>query len=236
MWEIPIPGFVGSGKAAKVAEKEGGLAAFIKGIITTILAVPCSGPGIAVALSWCTGKPLAMVYLVFVMMGLGMALPYIVIGLNPSLVKFLPKPGTWMETFKQLMGFCLLGTTVWLLWTMQFEMVLPTVAFLFVLWLACWIIGNIPLVATRAQRVRGWGTALAVAGLLGWFCLGWFGDVVEHKFNRRVNRELANVGNQLVEEDHNNPYRLDWQPFTFQRLEDELAAGNTVMVDFTADW
>ena len=123
VWEIPIPGFVGSSEMAKSAEKEGPVAAYIKGIITTLLAIPCSGPGLGIALTYCakqmaenSGTQGAInVYLVFIALGIGMAFPYLVIGAKPSLVRFLPKPGGWMETFKELMGYVLLATIVFIM-------------------------------------------------------------------------------------------------------------------------
>ena len=74
VWEIPIPGFMGSGTANELAAREGPAGAFFKGVVTTILATPCCGPGLATALAWCGGKPIPVVYAVFTVMGLGMAL------------------------------------------------------------------------------------------------------------------------------------------------------------------
>lgn len=236
VWEIPIPGFVGSGKTAELAEKEGVTAAFVKGIITTILAVPCSGPGIAYALTWTTGKPTPLVLLVFLFMGLGMALPYLVIGMNPKLVKFIPKPGPWMETFKQIMGFFLLATVIWLLWTMSWSLVLPTVAFLFGLWVSCWIVGRTSMVDPFPKRMRSWAVAGAVGAVLGWLSLGLLGDVVEKRYENNLRRELVERGAELEDDVAHNPNHLNWKPYTKQRLQEEFAAGNNVMVDFTADW
>ena len=115
VWEIPIPGFIGSGSAQEAAAQEGPLGAFLKGVITTILATPCTGPGMAVALGWAISQPAATTLAVFFALGIGMASPYLVIGAFPSLIRFLPKPGAWMVTFKQLMGFVLIATVVFLL-------------------------------------------------------------------------------------------------------------------------
>ena len=130
VWEIPIPGFVGGGAANELAAKEGPAGAFFKGAITTILATPCSGPGIAIALGYCTGKPIGFVYLIFTMLGLGMASPYLIIGANPKLIRFLPKPGMWMETFKQIMGFVLMATVIYLLSFINWANILPTLTLL----------------------------------------------------------------------------------------------------------
>ena len=93
VWEIPIPGFVGRGKAVELAEKEGFAGAFVKGAITTILATPCTAPFLAPALTWAASQPPPETYAVFTAVGLGMASPYLVIGAFPGLLSFLPKPG-----------------------------------------------------------------------------------------------------------------------------------------------
>ncbi len=115
VWEIPIPGFVGSGRSAELAAREGATGAFAKGVLTTILATPCSGPYLGAVFSYALTQSAVVTYVVFASIGLGMASPYLLIGAFPSLVRFLPRPGAWMETFKQFMGFVLLGTAVYLL-------------------------------------------------------------------------------------------------------------------------
>lgn len=231
VWEIPIPGFVGSSKAAQAAEKEGPFAAMIKGIITTVLAVPCSGPALATALAWCTGKPAYLVYLVFLFMGLGMALPYIILGLNPGLVKLIPRPGMWMEQFKQFMGFVLLATVIWLLWTIPIALMLPAVAFLFGLWFACWWIGTTPITASAGKKAFSWVVAIAVGIGVGWFAFEKFIPVLEGKLDREIAKRMQEGFKIEQSKDH-----LAWKPYTFESLAELAEEGQTVMVDFTADW
>lgn len=206
VWEIPIPGFVGSSSANQVAEKEGALAAFVKGMITTVLAVPCSGPGIATALTWCAGKSPDKVYLIFACLGLGMASPYLILGMNPALARFLPKPGAWMETFKQLMGFVLLGTVVFIFSYLSQAYVVPTIGLIFGLWAAAWWIGRIQM-NPSSHKLAGWVGAVAFASLAGYLS---FSLLVESK--------------------------EEWDAFSKSRLLTEAKANKTVIVDFTADW
>ncbi len=243
VWEIPLPGFVGTSKLAKYSERrEGYSAAFAKGIFTTLVAIPCTAPALATALAWCADKPAHIVYPVFLTMGLGMAFPYLLIGVQPKLVSFLPKPGMWMETFKEFLGFLLLATVVWFLWQMEFQYVVPTVAFLFGLWMACWIVGKIPITATRGLKWSLRAASLGIAVGVGWFAFGWFEPIVEKKLDRTVAvrsgapaastpRNVSAGGSS-----ESAGVELPWLPFSLQRLEDETAKGNTVMVDFTADW
>ncbi len=107
VWEIPIPGFVGSSAVQSAAEREGAIGAFSKGVLSTVLATPCAGPLMVPAVSWAIVQPTWLTFLAFTCIGLGMAAPYLLIGAFPRLIGFLPKPGPWMETFKQLMGFLL---------------------------------------------------------------------------------------------------------------------------------
>jgi suppressor for copper-sensitivity B len=240
IWEIPIPGFVGSGKIVEKSEKEGPFAAYTKGIITTLLAIPCSGPGLGIALTYCAKQMaenpgtsgMINVYAVFVALGLGMAFPYIVIGAFPQLVNFLPKPGAWMETFKELMGYILLGTVVFIMTYISYGLVVPTMAFLFALWAACWWLGRIPFTATSAEKLRSRTSALVFAAVAGWFCFTLFGDYMESQFQSRIAQEIAaseGDGQLVFDEVGDNVY-------TAQRLETLLDSGRYVMVDFTADW
>lgn len=250
VWEIPIPGFVGRGKGVELAQKEGGAGAFAKGALTTLLATPCSAPFLAPALTWAVSQPPQQTYAVFTAVGLGMASPYLLIGAFPNLIAFLPKPGEWMDTFKQAMGFVLLGTVVFLLTFIPGSLVVPTIGFLFGLWAACWWIGRTPFTADPAVRSRAWFTAVAIGGAAWLATFGWLVDVMQTHFDRAVDQAIAKrlsehpaqMGQQgsASPGTQNTTTRdsdgLPWQAFTRQALEKSIAAGNTVLVDFTADW
>ena len=164
VWEIPIPGFAGSNKAQELAAQEGFAGAFFKGVLTTILATPCTGPFMATALAWAVNQPPANTFAVFAAVGLGMASPYLLIGAFPQLLSFLPKPGAWMDTFKQLMGFVLLGTVVYMLTFLEPHHVVPTIGLLVAVWFACWWIARVPYTAEGLIRLRVWAEgALVIA-------------------------------------------------------------------------
>ncbi len=209
VWEIPIPGFVGGGKANELAAKEGAAGAFLKGVLTTILATPCSGPYLGVVFAFAVAQPPPITYLTFAFIGLGMASHYLLIGVFPALIHFLPKAGAWMDTFKQLMGFVLLGTVVWLFRVIDRDYFIPSLAFLFGLWFAFWWIGRTPLYADLRLRLRAWGMGVAVMALAAFISFGWLAP---------------------------RPELIDWKPFTIASLTDHTAAGKTVLLDFTALW
>ena len=124
--------------------------------LTTFLATPCSAPLLAPAVAWATSQPAAVTLTVFLSAGLGMASPYLLIGALPGLLRFLPKPGAWMDTFKQFMGFVLMGTVVYLLAVLKPHLVVPTVGFLFGL--------SLHVLAGRPHRA-GIGTGREAADL-----------------------------------------------------------------------
>ena len=240
VWEIPIPGFVGRGKTLELAEREGAAGAFIKGILTTLLATPCGAPVLASALTWAVGQPPVKTYAVFLSAGIGMASPYLVIGAFSPLITFIPKPGAWMDTLKEIMGFVLLATVVFLLTFIPWPLVVPTVGFFFGLWGACWWVGRLSPLADGPAKLRRWLSAAIFATAAGFVTLGWLGNVMQERFDNKVEQAIADrlvQGGTLESKDApKDASRLPWQPFTPKALEEATNAGSTVMVDFTADW
>jgi thiol:disulfide interchange protein DsbD len=239
VWEIPIPGFVGHGRAIDLAEKEGYGGAFAKGVLTTILATPCTGPFMGTALAWAVNQPPVNTYAVFASVGLGMASPYLLIGAFPALIRFLPRPGAWMDTFKQIMGFVLLGTVVYIFTFLEPTYIVPTVGLLFALWAAVWWIGRVSPAADSNTRLRAWAGAAAFAGAAwivlfpgidefttGRFAFSGIREVMdgrsEQRFQRQLNTLLSERSLQLVAAE--------------SAAAAEFAGEQTVLLDFTADW
>jgi thiol:disulfide interchange protein len=209
VWEIPIPGFAQMDVSSKLQHQEGPSGAFFKGVFTTLLATPCSGPFLGPVFALTLSQPPLMTYVLFGSVGLGMASPYLLIGAFPALVKWLPKPGHWMETVKQLMGFVLLGTIVYLFTTLHHDYFIPTLALLMAVWLGCWIVGRVPVYESTARQIRQWSLAVVVASAIGWLSFTFLGP-----------------------ERHLFP----WQPYTPETVAKLQSDGKTVMVDFTANW
>jgi suppressor for copper-sensitivity B len=209
VWEVPIPGFAQSNASSKLQHKEGPAGAFFKGIFTTLLATPCSGPFLGPVFGYTLSQPPLVTYLLFGSVGLGMASPYLVIGAFPSLVKWLPKPGAWMETFKQLMGFVLLFTVVYLFSTISPEYYIATLTLVVGVWLACWIIGRVPIYEGAGQQLREWSVGSLTAAAIGWGAFTFLGP---------------------------EKHLYEWKPFTPEVVAKLQSEGKTVMVDFTADW
>lgn len=206
VFEIPIPGFVGSSAGG---HQEGLGGAFMTGIFATVLATPCSGPFLGPTLGWSIQQPAAVIYMIWGMMGLGMASPYLLFGLFPGAVRFLPKPGNWMVRFKQIAGFIMLGTTVFLLSILKESYLIPTLVLLLGIGLGVWMIGNLyTLASPPATRWKVRFAALCTVGLIG------------------------GVGYQLASAEE----KIAWEPFTREAVAEAMRNGQPVMVDFTADW
>ncbi len=208
VWEIPIPGMSGTGVAGKMAAKDGFLGAFVKGILTTLLATPCSGPLLIPTVIWALAQPQYLTYLTFAAMGLGMAMPYLVFGAFPKLVGMLPRPGNWMLTFKHTMGFAMLGAAIFLFGSLKEKFAIPTLSMLLAIGVACWVVGHTSIAAELRDKLKAWAWGLTIIAVGCW---------------------IAFVA--LMSQ-----YELEWNTFSKALLEEKLAEGNIVFVDFTADW
>jgi len=208
VWELPVPGFIGA-RAGRVQAQEGPAGSFLKGVLGTVLATPCSGPFLGPVFGFTLTQPTPVTYAVFGAIATGMALPYILVGLFPGFVRFLPRPGAWMETLKEVLGFVMLGTVVFLFTFLQHDWFVPTFALLVGIWAACWWIG-------RAQEAGGgqvsfgrWVQAAGLVGLVGSLAFTFLGPVTSV---------------------------IPWEPFSRERLAELRRRGATVLVDFSADW
>jgi len=228
VWEVPIPGFAGSGKAAQLASQEGVTGAFAKGVLTTIMATPCGAPLLAPAVAWGIAQTPMVTFAVFISAGIGMTSPYLLIGAFPGLIRFLPKPGAWMETFRQVMGFVLLGTVVFILTFIPWPYVVPTVGLLFGLWVVCWWIGRMPVTADSGTTLRTWLTAAAIGGVAWLITFPGFSKVLPDRF---APGGLASMMEGRFQRDIDSAVALE-----LAKLMGDQPGEQTVLVDFTADW
>jgi suppressor for copper-sensitivity B len=198
---------VSAGGGASVSQ-EGYLGSFLKGVLATFLATPCSGPFLGATLAWALSQPPVTIFVVFTSIGLGMAAPYVLLAASPGLLRFVPKPGAWMETFKHLMGFLLLGTVVYLFTLLRHELVGPTLVFCLVLALCAYLFGRYAHGAVPVARRWVWRAALVILVAAGAYAC-FKPDSKE---------------------------RIAWEPFTLTALDMYQIQGKNVLVDFTADW
>ena len=210
VWEIPIPGLSGSGGISQQAQEEGLLGAFLLGILTTVLATPCTGPMLVPAVTITAGQPPWVAYLVFTTIGLGMALPYLMVGMFPSLLGWLPRPGAWMNTFKQITGFILMATVVFLMSSFSSEprsdYLVAMMTLLLCIGFGCWWIGRAAESGESGGQFRAWATAIAMIAIGAFLSFTYLGPSI---------------------------YELDWQDYSRARLVELNDEERLVFIDFT---
>ena len=108
-----------TGVGGKLSGKSGYLGSFFSGFLATIVATPCMAPFLGVAVGAALAMPWHSAFIIFTSIALGLASPYILLSLFPKWISRLPKPGAWMDTFKQAMAFPIYATVAWLLWTLN---------------------------------------------------------------------------------------------------------------------
>ncbi|MBV6841460.1 protein-disulfide reductase DsbD [Xanthomonas euvesicatoria] len=106
------------GIGQSLAARNGPLGDFFTGVLACVVASPCIAPFMGTALAYAFTAPALLAMLVFLVLGLGLALPFLLIGFVPSLARRLPTPGAWMETLKQVLAFPMYLTAIWLLWVL----------------------------------------------------------------------------------------------------------------------
>lgn len=213
VFEVGVPAQVGSmGGIAR----EGLGDAFFKGMLATVLATPCSGPFLGSTLTWTLAQPPHVVFLIFASLGLGMAFPYVVLTANPALLKLLPKPGAWMETFKQAMGFVLLVTVIYLMISLRQDVLLFTAAFLVFVAGGCWWWGRFAKF-DQSKVVRTGHLAVALG-----ICV--------------MGARISFVDFQGLFSDVESDDRIAWIDYDTESFLGYLEDDRTVFVDFTADW
>ena len=135
-----------TGVGGKLSTAKGYSGSFWSGALAVLLATPCTGPFLGPALGYAVSQPPAMSLLVFTVIGLGMASPYILLSAVPKLLDYVPRPGAWMETFRNLMGFPMLIVVVWLLWVLGAQIGIDGIALflaaLTVIASAVWLYGK----------------------------------------------------------------------------------------------
>ncbi|MGI4830139.1 MAG: protein-disulfide reductase DsbD family protein [Janthinobacterium lividum] len=191
-----------------LAQKQGFAGSFFTGVLATVVATPCMGPLLGAAVGFALSQPIALTFLIFTALALGLALPYLVLTLQPQWTAILPKPGAWMETLKQFTAVPLFATAIWLAWVYGQlygaeglnRMALLLLSFL-VLAIAGWALGRWP---------ARWGSSIAAVALIA-FALVW------------------PLRSQTVEAE-------TWQSWSPENLASARSSGQPVFIDFTAAW
>ena len=191
--------------------------AFLSGVLATVVATPCTAPFMGAAVGFTMSQGTGLALAVFLMLGVGTALPVFALALFPALLRKLPRPGAWMETFKQVLAFPLFATSAWLAWVLGAQAgndaVLALLLGLVFIALGAWMYGR------WAHAGWRWQPALAVLlGALGLF-VAWPSSAPAG----------ATTGMARAEGEA-------WEAWTPEKVRTYLAQGRPVFVDFTAAW
>jgi len=205
LFEINLPQSWNT-KMAGSGENKGLGGDFLTGALAAVLATPCSAPFLGTSITFALAGSAVQVMVIFTALGLGLALPYLLVALWPQTVRALPKPGAWMNTIRYAMGLLLLGTALWLL-SVIFGVSGGT---------ATAMIAGAMVAMLAVLALLPNGRALAVAGLAA--------AALVVPFAAPAPAPLA------VQADSS------WTAFAEPQIAQEVSAGRVVFVDITADW
>jgi thiol:disulfide interchange protein DsbD len=214
---------IGNVTAGETLTRRGGwIGSFFTGVLAVAVAAPCTAPFMAAALGYALTQSTATALLIFIALGIGFALPFVLIGLAPALLRFLPKPGAWMLTFKQLLAFPMYGAAAWLLWVLSQETagtgLVAALAAVVTLAFAAWI--------WNASRFAspGWRATGMIFALLGLVATGALLVVIRQAGTPAIAAEAASATG------------IPSQPYTAAKLAELRAQKRPVFVDATASW
>ena len=195
--------------------------AFFNGAFATVLATPCSGPLLGATLAWSVSQPKLTTYLIFLTMGLGMAVPYVLLASSQKLSSFVPKPGIWMISLKHSMAYLLLAFAVYLMIGLPTSWVIPTVGLLVIIAAAISLYGKIVPFGAPLQR-KGVGLLVVIAMLVA----GWHVN-----FNILLAMTSTEHAAKMQQESD-----IKWHTFAAKDLKEAHRRGQNVIIDFTANW
>lgn len=200
---------------ADLTEGRSNKSAFFTGVLAVVVAAPCMAPFMAVATGFALTQHPTVGLLIFVVVGLGLASPYLLIAFLPSARRFLPQPGAWMQVFKEMMAFPMFAAALYFLWVLGnsrgIMVMTASLAAILILAIAAWAWGR----SAKSSRPMVW-RLVAVAGLVGTI---WVSDI---GLGLATDKALVRKNNEIA--------------YTEERLTELLAQDAPVFAYFTADW
>ncbi|NML48537.1 protein-disulfide reductase [Ramlibacter sp. G-1-2-2] len=189
---------------------------FLSGVLAVAIASPCTAPFMGASLGFAVGLPAVEALAIFGVLGIGMALPYLAASFVPAIARWMPRPGPWMDTFRRLMAFPLFATVAWLVWVLGQQSGIDGAGALLVLLVTLSMVVWALTLRGRARVALG---ALAFASLA--FVAWWLGGA--------ITREAPPAGAVAQAGER-------WQAWEPGRVDQLVANGQPVFVDFTAAW
>jgi thiol:disulfide interchange protein len=214
--------FAGVGQG--LAARGGTVGAFFTGVLAVIVATPCTAPFMAAALGFALTQPAPQTVAVLLALGLGLALPYLLLSLTPALQRLMPRPGPWMDRLRQFLAFPMYASAVWMIWVLTQQTgadgVIYALGGMILIAFAIWLlrIGSGASAATWLRRV-----VAAVAVLLA------FAAALKLEDGPATAASASGGAAAGVNFD-------GWERFSRERMNQAVAASKPVFVDFTAAW
>jgi thiol:disulfide interchange protein DsbD len=238
-----------SGAGQSLAGRGGRSGDFFTGVLAVVVATPCTAPFMGGAVGFTLTNTAWQTVAVFVAIGVGMALPYLLLGWLPRLLAWLPRPGPWLGVFRQLLGFPMLATAAWLAWVLSLQagadgllrLLVAAVLLAFAAWAYGWL-------QRATGRRPGPAIAGALASLLALGGTAWQLARIEVTADAPVSLAMAdgssrgaNTATQPAAagrppESAAAAMEVSWEPWSAERVAQALAQGRPVLVDFTAAW
>ena len=216
VFEVTLGG--AESRLSELSRREGYGGAFLHGLFTTLLGTSCTAPFLATSLSYATTQTTPVIFLLFLAIATGMSLPFFLLTARPAWLRYVPKPGLWMERVKQLMGFVMLAVAVWLFTVLALrgaDAVAGMSWFLLVLGLACWLFGLWH--ESTARRV-----ALLLLPVGAYFLF--------------LDGKLSAARPDASAARHWKTGSIEWEAYSEEGLAKARTANRAVFVDFTAEW
>jgi len=213
-----------AGLGDSLTQGDGYTASFFTGVLTTLVATPCTAPFMATAVGAALTEAPVVALSIFATLGCGLALPYLLLSFAPVLRRALPKPGAWMDTLKQVFAFPMYASAAWLLWVLAQQTA--------VLGLGAALAGAvlIGLAAWAYQKAKASGPKSRVAGLVTAGGALLLAVLLPLQIARTSPSSASTAGTRAPTPEDG------WQPYDAARLAMLTAAGKPVLVNFTASW
>ncbi len=214
-----------TGTGQSLAAKQGYAGSFFAGVLAVVVATPCAAPFMGAAIGYALAQPAAITFAVFTALALGLAAPYVALTLRPAWTRLLPRPGAWMEILKQAVSVFMFGTVIWLSWVVAqaygANLLLALLSIFLLVAIAGWFLGRWP--------ARRWATAVAAVILIATV----IGVIAAPA---RLAEPAARNGLQAGAQKRASGTNQPWQPWSADAVQNSLASGRPVFVDFTASW
>lgn len=207
-YELNLPQFMNDYIQEKTSGRTDIKDSFLAGAFATLLATPCTAPFLSVSVAFALTQGWVMILMIYLFLGLGMSSPYIILAFKPEYLRFLPKPGNWMVYLKKFFGLLLLGTALWLLYILSFQISVRALSlFIGFLILLKFTLSNTGFITNQYIKA---GVVILISVLT------------------LLTPIFINQQDRMPDK--------SWHEFSEYKLQDALVNGEIVLVDVTAEW